>query len=210
MQNYNTSAPWEVIAGPAEIYIAAAGTARPTIATYPLPAPSSPTWVGLGTNKELNYDEQGIRIASPQEITKWKSLGDTGSRKAFRVSEDFQFGVKVVDITLEQWAHALNGNTITPTAQAGAAAGSRKIGLSRGPGVVSFALLIRYPSPYGADLWGQIWVPYAINEGQTELMFQKGTPAGLDFLFSAMINPAAASDDERFGVIEDQDDAPGS
>ena len=125
MPNWNSSAPWEVIAGPATLYMAPAGTARPSIATYPTIAPTDP-WTLIGTNGELNYEEQGVRIASPQEINKWKALGDTGSRKAFRINEDFMVGLKVVDLSLEVWKRALNENTITDTPEAGGDAGHRK------------------------------------------------------------------------------------
>lgn len=206
MPNWNSSAPYEIIAGPATLYVAPAGTARPDIATHPLLAPTDP-WVVIGTNGDLNYDEQGVRLASPQEVVKWKALGDTGSRKAFRVSEDFMVGLKVVDLKLDVWKLALNQNTITDT-PAGAEAGHQKIGLSRGPGVASIAILIRFPSPYGADLWAQIWMPRAINEAAVETLFQKGTPAGLDLEFSSMVWEDASSEEERFGVLEAQDAPP--
>lgn len=208
MPNWNSSAPYEVIAGPATIYRAPAGTARPSIATYPLVEPAG-DWVKVGTNGDLNYDEQGVRISSPQEINKWKALGDTGSRKAFRVNEDFMVGFKVVDLKLDIWARALNENTIGTTA-AGAAAGHSKIGLSRGPGVAAIALLVRFPSPFGADLWAQIWLPRAINEAAVEAVFQKGTPVGLDLEFSSMVYEAASSEEERFGVLEAQTEPPTS
>lgn len=208
MQNFNTSAPYEIIASPAVLYIAPALTTRPDISEHPLLAPSAP-WTLIGTDGELNYKETGVRIALPQEVNKWKALGDTGSRKAFRLSEDITIAVDVADLTLEQWAHALNGNTVTDT-PAGAAAGHRRIGLSRGPGVNAFAILVRFPSPYGADLWAQLWVPRAINEGSTELTFEKSDPAGLTLEFSAMVHEDAASEQERFGILEAQDAPPAS
>lgn len=207
MPNWNSSAPWEVIASPATLYFAPAATARPSIVTHPYPTPSSP-WALIGTSGALNYTEGGVKIAMPQEINKWKSLGDTGSRKAFRLSEDVMVEVTVADLTLEQFKHSLNGNTITTTAAAGADAGAKKIGLSRGPGVASMAILVVFPSPYGADLWSHVWLPRAINEGSPDVVFQKSEPAGLLLQFSSMVNEAAASEDEYFGVIEQQTVAP--
>jgi len=205
MPNWNSSPPFEIIASPAIIYLAPALTAAPSMSAVPVVVPTAP-WVLLGTSGELNYAEDGVVIAMPQEIVKWKSLGDTGSRKAFRVGEDVTVRVKVVDLTLEQLQYALNDNAITAVSTVGGpgTAGSSKIGLSRGPGVSSYALVVRFPSPYDIDLWAQLWLPIAINEGATEFMFKKGDPAGLQLDFSAMVNAAAVSDDERFGFVEAQ------
>lgn len=207
MPNWNTAAPYEIIASPATLWIAPALTARPdlSLATYDPETIAAP-WVKIGTSGELNYTEAGVKVSMPQEVNKWKALGDTGSRKAFRLGEDVMVEVNVADLTLEQWAHALNGNTVTQVASAsGSTFGVRKLGLSRGPAVNAFAILVVVPSPYGANLWGHIWLPRAINEGSSDLTYQKSEPGALLLQFSSMVNTAAASEDEYFGVIEGQD-----
>lgn len=206
MPNWNSSAPYEIIASPATLWIAPALTSKPSLVTSPYADPTAP-WAKIGTSGELNYTEAGVRISATQEINKWKSLGDTGSRKAFRLSEDVMVEVNVADLTLAQWAHALNSNTITDTPE-GAGFGVRKIGLSRGPGVASFAILVVFPSPYGADLWAHCYLPRAINEGSPDLTFQKSEPGALLLQFSAMVDTAASSEAERFGIIEAQDAEP--
>lgn len=206
MPNWNSSAPFEIIASPATLYLAPALTARPTITTYPYPTPAGP-WALIGTDGELNYTEDGVKISQPQDVTELMMLGDTAPRKAVRVKEGVMVEVNVADLTLEAWKLALNSNTITPTA-AGVAAGAKKIGLSRGPGVGSFALLVVFPSPYGLDLWSHIWLPRAINKGASEFDFRKGVAAALKLQFSAMVNADASSEDERLGVIEAQTEPP--
>jgi hypothetical protein len=206
MPNWNSSAPYEIIASPATLWIAPALTARPNMSLAAFdPLVPGGAWTKIGTSGELNYTEAGVRISLSQDVSKFKSLGDTGSRKAFRVGEDVMVEVNVADLTLAAWAHALNGNTITDVSSAsGSTYGVKKMGLSRGPAVNSYGLLVVFPSPYAASLWAHLWLPRAINEGATDTAFVKGDPAALLLRFSAMVNTAAASEDEYYGVIEAQ------
>jgi len=207
MPNWNTMAPYEIIASPADLWIAPALTARPVMTAHPLPDPIAP-WAKVGTSLSLNYTEDGVTIQMQQDVVKWRSLGDTGSRKAFRTLEDAMARVNVADMTLEAWANILNANAITTVAAGAGTAGYKKIGLSKGPGVASFAVLIRFPSPYVTAMWSQLWMPIAINSASTEFPFKKDTPAALAIEFSAMVNTAAANEFERFGVLEAQSALP--
>jgi hypothetical protein len=199
--------PYEVIAAPYNIWWAPVGTAFPLIDADP----TSP-WALIGLSGSLNYDDSaGVTVAHPQTINKWRSHGDTGSRKAFRTEEDCLIRFTLNDLRLESYRLALNQNAITQAGATLGVSGTKKIGLSRGFGVANVSLLVRGTvSPYLGEGIGQYEIPIVINEGSTEVVYVKGTPAGLALEFSAMVDPNAASADERFGRLLVAETEPGT
>lgn len=199
--------PYEVISAPGTAYLAATATAFPAINAAP-----SGSWTKLGTNGDLNYDGQtGIVVAHPQSVNKWRALGDLGTRKIFPTEEDLMVKLKVVDLTLEMLKYALNNNAVTDTAAGSGTAGHRKLGLSRSFTPATFALLLRFnTSPYGGTAtWNtQYEIPIVAMISSTELGWKKGEPVGYDLEFHALVDPTAASADERFGVIRAMDADP--
>src|SRR5262245_53842191 len=102
------SVPYEVLAGPFRAYIGAVGATFPAVGDAE-DAGSFSAWTLIGTNGELNYDRAtGVVVQHRQEVVKWRSTGDGGSRKAFRTEEDLMIRLKLVDFNLEQYKHALN------------------------------------------------------------------------------------------------------
>lgn len=190
--------PYEIIAGTVEVYQAPVGTAFPDIDGDPL---SIMGWAKVGTSGSLNYlDSDGVKVDHSQTLAFFRALGDCGSRKVFRTEEDFKIGLTMADLTLEQYANALNGNTVT--ADVGGSGLAKKIGLSRGFPVDTVALLVRIPfSPYVADGNTQFECPRAAQTGNPTPVFKKGEPAALALEWTALVDPNAASDDERFGRL---------
>lgn len=196
-------APFEVIASPVTLWLAPTGTAFPLINVAP-----AGTWIKVGTSGELNYDEVGVTVDHGQTIVQWRSLGDGTTRKVFRTDETLQVGLTLVDLTLEQYALALNHNAVTTTAPGVGVAGFKKIGLSRGIDVAQKALLMRGPSPYG-DSWNlQYEVPFAFQTGNPKPTFQKGNPAGLALEWTVIADAGAATPSERFGRLVAQNANP--
>jgi hypothetical protein len=196
--------PFEVIAAaPITLYRAPVATSFPTLDTA---TPLSP-WTKVGSSGDLNYDDGGgVVVEHPQNLSPWRALGDSGSRKVFRQDEDCKVKVKVVDLTLEQYTLALNGNSVTTVAPGVGTVGYRKIGLSRGLSVDTKALLLRIlVSPYGALFIGQYQFPRCASTGSPSIVFKKTEPAGLDLEFMSLVDPNASSDDERFGTLLWQD-----
>lgn len=191
------SVPYEVIAAPYSVYVAPVATAFPAIDA----APAGP-WALVGTSGNLNYDDGvGVTVEHSQEVVEWMALGDGGTRKVFRTKEGQKVKLKLVDITLEQYAHALNGNTVTENP------GERVIGLSRGFDVATYALLVRAEvSPYQADGNSQYEIPIAAQTGSPTVLYKKGEPAGLDLEWITLVDPSAATTDERFGRLRVADD----
>jgi hypothetical protein len=196
----DNTAPFEIIAAPFTAWLAAEGTAFPDPDEEPGVA-----WTKLGTSGDLNYTEDGVTVQHGQTVEKFRSLGSTGPRKAFRTEEEMMVSLTLADVSLEQYRVAMNHNTLTDTAAGAGTPGERKIGLTRGLLVTRKALLVRGPSPYGDDMAMQYEVPVVIVEGEPELVYRKGEPAALKIEFSAMEDPNAASTDERFGRLVAQD-----
>lgn len=192
------SAPYEIVAQPFELWVAPVGTAFTLIDEDP----ESP-WTKVGTSGALNYTEKkGVSVTQKQTVDLWRALGSTGPRKAFRTEEEFRVSLELADLTLEQYALALNHNTVT-TQAAGAAAGYKKIGLSRGLNVIQKALLIRgaAASPYGPDWNAQFEVPIAVQVGSPSISFVKGAPAGIELEWAALEDASASDETERFGRL---------
>lgn len=205
MPTYNT-VPYEVIAGASiALYTNAADTAKPTLDDDDT-ALTGDSWTKVGVSGDLSYDNgAGIVVEHPQSINFWRALGDSGSRKAFRTDEDCIVKVKVVDLRLETYALALNGNAITTTAAGAGTVGFKTLGLSRNLIVNTKALLVRLlVSPYGPDWIGQYYFPRVAIIGSPSVQFMKGDPAGLELQFQALVDPNASDDDNRFGVLEFQ------
>lgn len=191
----NNSTPYEIIAAPFTVWYAPEGTAFPDVEI----APPNP-WAKIGTSGDLNYTDEGVTIAHSQEMELFRSLGDAGSRKAFRTEEDLMIRLVMTDLTLENYAHALNSNSVT-TVPAASNAGYKWVGLSRGFAVATVALLVRGPSPYGANWTMQFEVPRAAQTGNPEPVMRKGEPAGLALEWTALVDPNALTEFERFGRI---------
>lgn len=197
--------PYEVIGAPFEMYIAPVGTAKPDVDTDPV-AP----WALVGTSGNLNHFQEGITVEQPQSMNFFRSAGDCGSRKVFRTEEDLKVRLTLADLTLEQYAHALNSNTVSDTPAGVGTPGYKSIGLSRGHTVATNALLLRGPSPEMADGLMQYFIPRACQTGSPAPVFRNGEPAGLALEWTALVDPDAAEASEYFGVVEVQTEDAGT
>lgn len=193
----NNSAPLEIVAAPSDIYWSEEGADFPLIDAVP----DEMDWTLIGTSGSLNYgDSEGVTVSHNQTIVKFRALGDCGVRKAFRTEEDQMVKFNLVDMTLEQYSLALNSNTVT-TVPAGGEAGYKKVGLSRGFNIKTVQLLVRTVSPAMTDGAAQYEIPRCQFTGNPEAVFKKGVPVGLACEFTALVDPNAASADERFGRL---------
>lgn len=192
----DNSAPFEIIAAPFTLYLAPVGTAFPAVDVAPGGA-----WVKVGTSGDRNYTEDGVTVQHSQTIEQFRAAGSTGPIKAFRTEEALLISMVLADVSLEQYALALNHNAITTTAAGAGVPGTKKAGLSRGAFVAQRALLVRGVSPYGDAMDMQYEVPKAFQSGSPEAVYRKGEPAALALEFTALEDPGAASTAERFGRL---------
>jgi hypothetical protein len=198
----SNTVPYEVIAAPFTLWVAATGSAFPLLGAAP-----SVAWTKVGTSGPLNYDgDQGVVLEHRQSLAPWRSLGDAGSRKIFRSDEDLIIRMTLVDLTLEQYKLAENRNTVTTVPAGVGTVGYRKLGLSRGFTVDTMALLVRADiSPYGADFAMQYEVPIAAQSGSPTVTYLKDRPAGLALEWMALVDPSQSAA-EYFGRLVTQDD----
>ncbi len=198
-----SNAPYEIVAQPFTLWVAALATTFPLIDAAP-----DGNWTKVGTSGDLNYMEDGVTVAHAQSVESWRALGSTGPRKAFRTEEELRISLVLVDLTLEQYALALNYNTVTDSAPSSGIAGFRKIGLSRGLDVPQRALLVRGigASPYGSGWTVQYEVPIAVQVSEPEVVFVKGEPAGPALEFMALEDSSAGDLSERFGRLVAMDE----
>jgi hypothetical protein len=190
--------PYEIIAAPVTLWVAPLGTAFPLISAAP-----GVGWTRVGINGDRSYENGGVTVTHAKTYDKVRTAGASGPVKANLTEEDLMFGLTLLDITLETYQLALNGNTITTVAPASGQAGTKKIGLSESVGrTKEYALLARGLSPYNEALAMQFCVPRCFQSGAPAPVFRKGgTGAGLALQFEALENLAATSEEERFGHI---------
>ena len=112
----------------------------------------------------------------------------------------------LADISLEQYRHITNDNTVTDTPAASGVAGIRELDLYRGVGVSQVALLVRgLFSAYGDSMNSQFQIPNCFQTGSPEEVYRKGVPALLAFEYTAIEDPLAATSADRFGKLVVQD-----
>jgi len=188
--------PYEIIGTPLVLYLAPEGTAFPALGEEP-----AEPWVKVGTNGAANYDDTGVTVEHGETIEVARPAGTTGAVKAWRTEENLTIGVTLWDLTLEQYAKALNDATVNTTAAAAGTPGTKAIGLSQGLEVRTHALLARGVSPYGPQWQAQYEVPRCYQSGNPNPAYRKGNPAGLALQFAALEDLEAASEAERFGRL---------
>lgn len=187
--------PFEIIGAPLTLYLAPVGTAYPALDEAP-----GAGWTKVGTNGDRNYGDDGVTVAHSQSLEQARPAGATGPVKAWRTEEDMVISVTLWDLTLEQYAIALNDAEIDTVAAGVGTIGTKTIGLSQGQEVATYALLARGVSPYG-DFPAQYEVPRVYQSGNPEPAYVKGQPAGLALEFTALEDLEAESDAERFGRL---------
>jgi hypothetical protein len=194
--------PYEIIGAPFTLWVANTGTAFPTITAAP-----GAGWTKIGTNGDRNYSEEGVTVGHSQSLNYARPAGATGPVKAFRTEEDLRISLTLWDITLEQYAFAMNRNAVATTAAGAGTAGFKKLGVHRGTQVSEVALLLRGISAYGPAFTAQYEVPRAVEAGSPQIRYSKGVPAGIALEFMAMEDLTAAIASERFGRLVSQHQA---
>jgi hypothetical protein len=178
------------------LWLAPVGTAFPDIDA----APASP-WVLVGTSGDRSETEEGVTVTHSQTLNKVRAGGSVGAVKVFRPEEDLMFRVTLMDVSLEQYKVAVNGNSLTTVAAGAGTPGTKSMGLSRGKDVTLYALIARGVSPYDPTFEAQYQVPRCYVSGSPAIVYRKGQPAGIELTFEALEDLEAVTEDERFGSL---------
>lgn len=188
--------PYEIIAAPLTLWLAPVGEAFPTVDATP-----GGNWAKIGTAGDLNYDEGGVTIAHSQETQKWRALGSTGPRKAFRTAEELIISVTLADMSLEELSKALNHNSVATTAAGSGTVGFKTLKTYQGLTVVTKALMVRGVSPEDDSQNAQWQVPVVYQSASPQYVGVKGAPMAYQLEFTALEDPDAATSADRFGSI---------
>lgn len=186
---------YEILTGVGTIYIAPAGEAKPALNASP-----GGNWVSLGET------DGGVKVTKTQNIEAFSSDQRTGKVKAIRTEEGVTVETNLMQATLENLANVLNG-VVTDTAAGSGTIGKRSLPLHAGADVDEFAILFRGDSPYSASYPGQYYVPRGYIDDDVEMEFVKDGKTLIPFKYEALEDLDAATENERFGVIEYQDAA---
>lgn len=191
-------APFHIIPGPVQVYVAPYGTVFPVLGVAP-----AGTWIGLGTNLDKDITEDGVTLRHSRATEIFRGLGTTAPRKSFATEEDLEIEFNLADMSMEAYSKALGAPATTAgnvTTVAGPPA-TKTVPLLRGFITDTVALLIRLgTSAYGegtATFTTQWKIPMVQQVGNPEVVFVKGAPVALNHLYRAMWDPTLG-----FGVLE--------
>jgi hypothetical protein len=181
-------APFAVIVGPAEVWVAPVATTFPVVNVAPAVA-----WLSLGKT------DGGVTVTHGQTQVKIRVDQVTAPLKIVRTEEDLTIAFNLAELTLETYGRMLNA--VTPTADAGPPA-TKKIGLYQNVDVSQWALLIRGGSPYG-DWNMQYEIPKVAQSGAPSVKFTRDDKAVLSVEFVALYD-SSQSAGEEFGRLKAQ------
>jgi hypothetical protein len=167
-------APHEVVAAPLEIWLAPTGTTFPAIDAAP-----GVGWALLGTEGDLNYDDDGVTISHSEEVSDFKPAGSTMPTKRFRTGEALEMKLNLVDVSPDEYAKVMNNATVTDVAASSGIAGESSFSLFRGDQVNQFAVLARGMSSVDNTLTGQYEFSKAFVSVDGDVQWKKGDPAAL-------------------------------
>lgn len=190
--------PEEIICAPFTIWTAPVGTAFPDIESEP-----SVAWTKIGSRGARSYSDDGVIAQHTHRNETTLPAGNQAPSHSFTGSEEYRIRVQLLDMTLEQYAHALGGSPVATTAQGAGIAGKRVIGLNINPRLNKrFSIMVRGPSAYNQELNAQFEIPVAKETGGgPQLVFRRGAPVGISLEFIALENPEAPSADQLFGRL---------
>jgi hypothetical protein len=184
-----------MIVAPGEIWLAPVGESFPDVDVTP-----SGNWALLGQSGMYSLNEDGVTVSHEQTLNQFRSLGATGPLKVNRSEENLTIGGTLEDLSLEEYAKVMNDVSVTTGSTSGGA-DTAEIPIRQGKSVATFALLFRIDSAYGDGWDGQFEVPRVYQSENPSPAFTKDGKAGLAFMFTALEDTNAASDDERFGRL---------
>lgn len=186
------SSPFEIIAGPADVYIAPASENFPDVDDTP-----AGNWLSLGET------EGGVKVTHNQTVEMLYTDQNTGPRKAIRSQEGLAIEFSLAELTLETYAKAMNDATVTTGISIGTGT-ARSMAMYQHVDVAEFTFLVRGPSPY-MDAFLQYQVPVVIQMGEPTLSFVKNDKAVFAVKFMALVDPDAVAVEDRFGALVAQD-----
>ena len=185
--------PFDIIVGPADVWVAAVGHAFPLVGSELSKnrfAPDVSGWQYLG------FTEGGVKVTHDAGATLIHVDQHSGPVKAFRPQEVLKVAFSLVTLTLESYALAANSIHVTDHGM------DRSLDLAFGFDVRQKAMVIRGPSPYvDEDNGAQYELPVVVQTGAPTVDFKRDDKSVLTLEFSTLEDPHAATPGERFGRL---------
>ncbi len=175
-----------IVVGSGSIFLGPVGEAFPDTDAVP-----GGNWVDLG-----EFDG-GVTANFDQTIDQHFIDSESGPVKATRSQEQLTIAVSLAEATMENLAKVLDDAGFSNDAGPPA---TRTVSGYRGLDVQEFALLFRGESPYGA-FNAQFQVPRAYQSGTIGAAYTKESKTLIPAEFTALVDPLAATDAEKFGSV---------
>jgi hypothetical protein len=177
-------APYTILAGPADVYVADLGSAYPGVDDAP-----------GGSWRYVGLTEGGVTVRHPQTITPISVDQYTFPVKAIRTEEGLEIEFAMAELTLENYSLALNSNPVDSSG-----VDERVVNFGRGVHVDLKSLLLKGRSPYGEGQ-AQYEAPIVYQSESPEVEHVKDDKSVLAVVWTALGDLSAESDDERFGRL---------
>ncbi|KKL94103.1 hypothetical protein LCGC14_1868020 [marine sediment metagenome] len=184
--------PFEVIAGPARVWLAAVGATMPGIGD------DDAAVLALGF-VELGRTDGGVSVGHNESIELIMVDQVTGPIKAIRTEETIVVTFSFANLTLENYAKVLNDVSV-----ASVVSQERSITLYQGPTVAQFAMLIRGDSPYEDDVM-QFELPVVSQTGSPSMSFTRDDKSVLETEWTTLEDQAAGTDAAKYGTLRAAD-----
>ncbi len=182
------SEPFEILVGPASIWVAPVGTAFPDVDAAP-----AVDWVSLGKT------DGGVTVTHMRETAEHMVDQSAMPQKMTLTSRRESIKFKIAEITPETYATVIDDATVTTVPAASGVAGEKSFPLGANS-LPCMALLLRGPSPV-MDAYMQYEYAVVHPTGDVELAFTKDGKTVLPVEFRAMEDPDNAG---QFGTCRIQ------
>jgi hypothetical protein len=189
------SVPYQIIAGPADVFVAPVGTAFPAINTASSTNSPPAGWTALGKT------QGGVSVKHSQTVEQITSDQTTGPIKAVRSSESLDITFALIELTIATIAYIMNQQTVNVVT---GPPHDQDIPIHRGRSVARNALLVRGDSPYG-NFFMQYEVPVVVMTDAPQMDFAENKVAMMQCTFTALEDLTQASEANRFGTLRAQD-----
>ncbi len=184
--------PYDIIAGPADVWIGAVGATFQAVNASDATRVSA-SWLNLG------FTEGGVMVKHTQTVDLLNVDQRTGAVKAIRSAEGLEITFNMSELTFANMAYLLTDASAFGVVATGSP-NKNTMKPYQGLDVKQWALMVRGPSPY-MSAYLQYNVPIVVQTDEPELAFVRDNKAVMAVKFVALEDPAASTAADRFGSM---------
>lgn len=165
-----TNTPFSQLTGSLTVFLALYGETVPDVDVLP-----GGNWVELGATD----GDQSIKYGG--KVTFFKDNDHQGDVTGIRSEESPMVKIKVVDLTMENWAKIIASTSSIVSGTTTAGSTTKKLPIKRGAALVEYAMLLKGDalSPYGLYP-GMFVIPRLVFSNEPEVKFGKSLRGSLD------------------------------